>query len=391
MVDANVELIAVEPARDLAEEVARERIGRPEIRIGDQLQDGERRGVDLRGRDARIRKGRAHHRAARSDAPRQRIEDRRAQQRKIAGSDSSRRHAADARRGGGSLASRLIIGEHEGLVAHDRPPGGEAILVLAERGFREPGRVREEVVGVQLVVPQELEQRAVVGIGAALDGGADHRSGGVAELRREGVRLDLELLHGVDARDICNPIAADRARRHGCVVVDSIDQNFVRGEAAAAGDKREIRSHAEHGGRVAGQQSERERIPAVQRQFEDLFVLDHLAERRRVGFEQWRRLTHFHGLDDVAGSQCDPHRAALIHLEDEARDGRALESVRLNRDRVFAARQKRRQKFTLRIGLARARLPGHFVGDGHRGAGHNSAGAILCDHRDCAGRNLSVD
>ena len=70
----------------------------------------------------------------------------------------------------GALARALIIDEKEGLVANDRdqPAEDAAKLVLPEGGSRQARRVGEEVIGVELVIAQELEQRAVIPVAAAL-------------------------------------------------------------------------------------------------------------------------------------------------------------------------------------------------------------------------------
>ena len=183
---------------------------------------------------------------------------------------AARRHVRDRAAGRCGLARALVIGEEEGLVVDDRAAGRAAELVLVERRARQAGRIGEEVVGVEIVVAQKLEDRAVKLIGAALDGGVDHRAGGVAELGGEVVGLDLELLYRVDRGDYRDAVASDGAGVRDGVVVDAIERDFVGGEAPAAGDERQIRSHAEHRRGVAGEQAERKRIPAVQRHVEDL-------------------------------------------------------------------------------------------------------------------------
>ena len=225
-----------------------------------------------------------------------------------------------------AMPGALVISEEESPVAHDRSAHGGAELVLMKSRPRLPRRIGEEVVGIQLVVAQELEYRAVELIGAALDGGIDHRARRVTEFRREGAGLDFEFLHRVHRGRNRDAVASDRASVGHGIVIDSVQRDLVRGEAAAARDEREIRPHAEHGRRVAGEQTQRKGIPSVERQFEDLLVLDHLAQRRCLGLQQRSHFLDFDHLAHLARLQGDTDGGRLVHLKHHLLDRRLLEA-----------------------------------------------------------------
>src|SRR5262249_30983224 len=65
-------------------------------------------------------------------------------------------------------ARALVAAEQEQLVAHQRPAAGSAKLVLAESWQTAAGAVVEKIVGVERVVPQKLEHRAMQIVRAGL-------------------------------------------------------------------------------------------------------------------------------------------------------------------------------------------------------------------------------
>ena len=102
-----------------------------------------------------------------------------------------------------------------------------------------------EAIGIERVVAEILPSPSMQGVGAGLDSKALDAAGGVAELRRVGVGVNPELLHGIQAGNI--------ARRVG-IIVDGIgcpvDSDFrlaalrtidVEGIGGALGGKRSSR------------------------------------------------------------------------------------------------------------------------------------------------------
>src|SRR6266852_3629184 len=113
-------------------------------------------------------------------------------------------------------ARALIVAEKEcpvfpvvQLGNFERTAHGETELVLLERLPGDTSGIGEKVIGVQLLISQELEHAAMKLIRAGLDGGADDRARRAAELRAEIVCLDLELFDRIDRRCVGDAIAAD--------------------------------------------------------------------------------------------------------------------------------------------------------------------------------------
>src|SRR5262249_39348832 len=178
---------------------------------------------------------------------------------------------------------------------------GPAELVLPELGLGPAGEVGDEVVGVELVVAQELEGRAVEFVGPRLDGNVHGVAGGVAVFGREVVGLHLEFLHGVDGGDVGDAVAADVAGEVADVVVHAVEQDVVGGVAAAAGDEGKVGGEAAKRSGAAGEQSEEEGIAAVEGQLDDAAVLNDLAQRRSLRIQQRGRSLDHHGFGDRSG------------------------------------------------------------------------------------------
>src|SRR5258707_13832022 len=87
---------------------------------------------------------------------------------------------------------RLVIEEEEALIAPDRTAQRAAELVAVQ-----PAHLgQEKVARVKHVVAPELEERPVKAVGPRLGDQTDLAEGGLSQLRRIGVGLNLELLNG---------------------------------------------------------------------------------------------------------------------------------------------------------------------------------------------------
>src|SRR5690242_11370191 len=75
--------------------------------------------------------------------------------------------------------------------------GGNAVLILAERGLCMVEVIIEEVGGIQFVVPQELPDRTMKIVTAGLGDYVYVRARGNAELGVRNLRLNIELLDRV--------------------------------------------------------------------------------------------------------------------------------------------------------------------------------------------------
>ena len=79
-------------------------------------------------------------------------------------------------------SSPLIISKEEKFVANDRSAEGEAELILTEWSFLVSGKLKI-ILGIEDVIPQELEHGSMILIASRFDGGIDDRSAAAAELR----------------------------------------------------------------------------------------------------------------------------------------------------------------------------------------------------------------
>ena len=94
----------------------------------------------------------------------------------------------------------LNIAEEKRLVFFDGTAQGPAKLVLAELRTGHAGFIGEEIVGVELVVAQELIKTAVKVVGAGLSQQIDHGAARAAHFRGVAVRVHLHFLDHVDGR-----------------------------------------------------------------------------------------------------------------------------------------------------------------------------------------------
>src|SRR5262249_42147790 len=129
------------------------------------------------------------------------------------GGDAAGGRGGGRRAGGLPDAGGLQVAEEKSAIAavivrqQNRAAEGPAELVLPELGLGPAGEVGDEVVGVELVVAQELEGRAVEFVGPRLDGDVHGVAGRVAVFGREIAGLHLEFLHGVDGGDVGDAVA----------------------------------------------------------------------------------------------------------------------------------------------------------------------------------------
>src|SRR5262249_47256641 len=84
--------------------------------------------------------------------------------------------------------------KEEQLLFFDRTTEGAAHLVQRERRTRRTRPVREKVIGVEVVIADELEEAAVILVTARSADYADHADSSAAEFWRHGIGDDFELL-----------------------------------------------------------------------------------------------------------------------------------------------------------------------------------------------------
>ena len=238
-------------------------------------------------------------------------------------------------------------------------------LILPEFGFGLARGVGEEVIGIQFVVAQEFERAAVELVRARAGGGVDNHPGGVAVLRREVVGLHLELGYRVHGGRIGDAGASNASGVRGGVVVGSVQHDLVGRKPPTASDKGQVRAHPYHRVGIAGQKPKSEGIAPIERQFQNLGGVNHLADGRGAGFQQRRHSGDLHDFPHFSGLECDLNVRVLIHPEIQARDDPFLEPCRFGGDRVASNREERGTEQTLFVGLSQARLACLHVGDVH--------------------------
>ncbi len=142
------------------------------------------------------------------------------------------------------LAVTLIVTKEERLVLEDRAAQGAAELILFEVRLGPARAVVEEVVGIERVVPHELEGAAAQLVGPRLDLQVHDAAERAAELRGVGRGLHLELVERVDARE------DDDRLQPGLVVVHAVEHVVVVARALAVGRERRGGAPGEAAGAV---------------------------------------------------------------------------------------------------------------------------------------------
>ena len=98
-------------------------------------------------------------------------------------------------------------------------------------------RLFKPIGRIEFIVAEELPDVAMQAVGAGLDGGVEHRTGGTAQLGAELAGLHLELLDGVHRRQDDVVGAVEEVDGVG-VVVNAVQQVVVLRGAQAVGGKR---------------------------------------------------------------------------------------------------------------------------------------------------------
>ncbi len=295
----------------------------------------------------------------------------------VAGAHLHRRHG---RHEGEALRQleALVVAEEERLVLLQRTADAAAELILIERRLRPGGR--EEVAGVEPIVPVELETRSVEVVRPGLGDDVDDATRGAADFGGVHVGLDFHLRDRVDRR------LDDHGADVALVVVDAVQQLVVLVVHRAV-DRDRRRLAAIVGAGAAGERvrhafvrarhelHQPHEVAPVHRQILHGLLGDQRTERRRIGLHE-RRLG---GDRDVFRNGAD----LQLHVESRAiarrqRHVRGLgrESLKLDLHGVAADRQQAEGIVAGAFGrhdtgLVRADV---LDGDGH--TGQHGAGAV---------------
>jgi hypothetical protein len=231
------------------------------------------------------------------------------------------------------LPLSLVVDEEERPIAHDRPAEHAAELIAAE--LRLLGvRRGEDVARVQRLVTEELERRAMEGVGARLGRQVDDAAIEAAELGWRTVRFDRELLDRVDRREERDLTGLGLQHR------DAVEQILVRARPSAV-DARELRGRRQrHPGREGGKRDE---AAPVQRQGRHFCLRHHLPEaggralQRRIGRDG-------DALADAADGQLEIEADGFARLDADALAAHGPEPAEGDVDTIGARRQARERE-----------------------------------------------
>ncbi len=218
------------------------------------------------------------------------------------------REHGQGRRGAADVPVALVVGEGEELVRRQRSTQRGPELVLLQLGLGLGGG-REEVAGLERVAAIELPGPAVPLIGAGLGDDVDDGARVASVLRAVGVGEDLELLDRVRGR------TQHEAGVEGVVVGRAVEEEVVGlvphpvdveaaspvAEAAGGG----VAGQAAEGGRrrdhAGDEGAELREVAAVERQVDDLLLVDDDAQRAVRGLDQRRFADDGHGPGESSG------------------------------------------------------------------------------------------
>ncbi len=299
-----------------------------------------------------------------------------------------RREVARQHRGGGDKRQvvgrrldrpRALIGaEEEEAIPHDRPaerpaelvpvePVVQPLAVRSDRGERGPG--------VEAAVAEELEGVPVQAVGARLHDRIDRRGRVHAVVRGQAARRDAELLQRV----------RERKRQVG-VVVGVVVHRTVKGvpdaAAEAAGDgNRDALGDPELGdpAGVDGRAGERDEVgdlAPLQRQLDDPFLLDDLADAGAAHVNQRRGRFHRHGLLEVADGERRVERRRRADLQHDAGLDVGAEALQRHFEPIGADRHVRHQPGAGLVGDGGTRERGIGLRRRHGDAGQDAAALV---------------
>jgi hypothetical protein len=126
-------------------------------------------------------------------------------------------------------------------------------------------------------------------------------------------------------------------------------------------------------------QRELQELASVQRKLDYSIVLDYVADLGAGGLHQGLTAGDRDLFGNVSGLKNDLHLSGLAELEHEPISHSTLESGALNRDCVFADRERRKQEAAGSIRFSLLSESAGKVNDGHDRVGHNCAHRVSND------------
>jgi hypothetical protein len=143
------------------------------------------------------------------------------------------------------------------------------------------------------------------------------------------LQLDVLAAERIRIRDVVHAVQQED------VVEDAIAVDIDRSLETDAGEPWRTGQHA------GGEQRQLRIVTAVERQLDDLPLVDHHTARRSLGFEKRRSADDFDGFADRSRLERDVDRCDLGHLQCHAGPDRFRKSGTLDRHRVVTRPQAR--------------------------------------------------
>ena len=241
-----------------------------------------------------------------------------------------RRNGGDHRASDG-LPLALIVREKERAVPANGTSDHATELIATELRLDRRGR-RKEIARIQRFVPEELEHAAAKRVAAGFGRQIDDAAVEASELRGRTIGLDLELLDRVDVRE-----EGDLSGL-GLQDGDAVEQVFVRARPSAV-DARQRRRRCRGQRHSWHQARERHEAPPVERQIDDLPVVDDVAESRRRAAEERRVGRDGDGVGQAAELQLQIEAHGLAGRETDALPGQRPEAGQLDAHQIGSGRQ----------------------------------------------------
>ena len=278
-----------------------------------------------------------------------------------------------------ALDQRFVGREEESPVAPERATQRRAELVAFEGRDRLVAGI-EKVLGVERRIAQELEGRAVHGVGPGAGDGVDHAAGGAAELGRVGVGQHLELEHRLDAEQ-------DAGDRAGRLVVDVVDVGPVEQEVVLFGARpvdRDLGRAAPDDVVSGGQRrpdarlQERELLEraAVEREVPDLAIVDQSGDRSRGQVDLGGIGRNAHLARRAPQLELHVHDGVLADRQHDPLARHGLESRGRDVQLVLARRKHREPEAPQLVAHLRLGRAGPDVAQLERGSCHDGATRI---------------
>ena len=219
----------------------------------------------------------------------------------------------------------LIAAEEEQLVLDDGAADDAAELIALQR-VAVGGEI---VLGVEVVVAEEVEDRAVEGIGSGARDDVDDRAGMEAVLRGEAGGLHAEFLNGIGEWERQVHVG----ERVG--VVGAVHQVLGLGALAAGDGERDFAGIVlgadvvarGRGGGGAGKQNQVRRLPAVEGNVDHALRVDDLRYGLILGLHHGGRGVHLDGLGGSAHFEADVNAQVVADLDDDAGLHEGLKSL----------------------------------------------------------------